>query len=210
MSQLDYGLIGNCQASALVAQNGEIVWCCLPRFDAPSVFASLVDTPEAGVWAIEPYVEEGAPRWETRQQYLRNTNVLSTHFSSPGGEAQFEIIDFMPRFPTGESYYRPPHLVRVVRPIRGIPRIRVRLRPRFEYGREIPKIVPLSAGIHYQGHQRSLFLRTDVSVERVIQESPFELKESRHFVLSYGEKPLVLDFPVTAQCGLHYWIISFD
>ena len=38
MSQLDYGLIGNCQISALVEKSGKIAWCCMPRFDAPVDF----------------------------------------------------------------------------------------------------------------------------------------------------------------------------
>ncbi|MBU6376469.1 MAG: hypothetical protein KGQ59_10770, partial [Bdellovibrionales bacterium] len=200
MSQLDYGLIGNCQASALVSRRAEIVWCCLPRFDSPSIFGSLLDTWDAGVWSVEPDGDSGREIWESRQHYLRNTNVLTTHFNQQAGDCEFEVIDFMPRFPTSQGMYRPPHLVRILRPIKGVPRVRVRCRPRFEYGRETPKTVPISSGILFQGYQRSVFLRTDASIERVIHEIGFELSTSLHFVLSYGEPfALPLRFAVEEQ-----------
>src|SRR5688572_24989556 len=96
MSQLDYGLIGNCQVSALVNKQGAVVWCCMPRFDSPSMFASLLDTEKAGFWSFEP-AEGDSQQWETRQNYVRNTNVLVTTFVGSKGD-QFEIVDFMPRF----------------------------------------------------------------------------------------------------------------
>ena len=37
----DLGLVGNCQYAALVGLDGNVVWCCLPRFDAEPVFAAL-------------------------------------------------------------------------------------------------------------------------------------------------------------------------
>lgn len=186
MSQLDYGLIGNCQISALVSKAGKVVWCCMPRFDSPSVFASMLDTDEAGFWSIEPAGGPDAPGWETRQHYMRNTNVLVTVFTSKQGD-QFEVIDFMPRYERDYGYYRPVQIVRIVRPLKGIPRIVVKCRPKLEYGREQPRAMPISSGIHYQGRDTSLYLKSDASISHIIQETPFELKESKHFVLSYGE-----------------------
>lgn len=65
------GGIGNCQFSALVHNNGEIVWCCLPRFDAEPVFSTLLDAENGSRFCIEPgYGGKGA------QWYVPNTNVL--------------------------------------------------------------------------------------------------------------------------------------
>ena len=84
------GLIGNCQFSALVGADGEVTWCCLPRFDSPPLFCSLLD-PDAGSFLIAP-----ADGSEGTQRYIENTNVLETRFSGPDGS--FRVLDFAPRF----------------------------------------------------------------------------------------------------------------
>jgi len=39
----DHGLISDLQTAALIAKGGTVDWYCCPRFDSPSVFASLLD-----------------------------------------------------------------------------------------------------------------------------------------------------------------------
>ena len=57
MNNLDLGLIGNCCVSALVDKSGNVVWCCLPRFDGDPVFHALLggsgDDNNNGIFAIE-------------------------------------------------------------------------------------------------------------------------------------------------------------
>ncbi|MGZ3689515.1 MAG: glycoside hydrolase family 15 protein, partial [Bdellovibrionota bacterium] len=157
-----------------------------------------------GFWSIEPAHPDG---WETRQHYLRNTNVLVTSYTGPDGAA-YEIVDFAPRFEQHHSNYKPPQIVRVVRPIRGIPRVVVRCRPRFDYGKEEPKPINLSTEVAYEWQGQRVFLSTDTSISYVLNETPFELKESKHFVLSYGV-PFqgVLKFGVEEQLDrtIAYW-----
>ena len=187
MSQLDYGLIGNCQISALVSCTGKISWCCMPRFDAPSVFASILDEEQGGFWSVEPanWGSGAKSEWETKQHYMRNTNVLVTTFTG-SSEEQFEVIDFMPRYEGAFGYHRPAQIIRIVRPIRGIPRIVIRCRPRFEYGKTEPRIVEMSSEVRYESHHHTLFLSGDAPISYVLHETPFELKESLHLVLSHG------------------------
>lgn len=217
MTQLDYGLIGNCQISALIDRSASVSWCCMPRLDAPSVFASILDAENplrGGIWSIEALGSPGDPRgrWETRQHYLRNTNVLITVFSETSstlsGGAQFEVIDFAPRFEIESGFYKPPQLIRIIRPIRGSPRILTRCCPRFEYGRDQPVLYDMASQIVYESQGKRLNLTTDVPISYVLGEMPFELKESKHFVLSYGvpfEGRLKFDTEEQLDRTVAYW-----
>lgn len=77
----DYAFLSDCQSAALVNSAGCVEWLCLPRFDSPSVFASLLD-PAGGYWAMRP---RGA--FETSRRYLENSLVLETTFTCPTGRA---------------------------------------------------------------------------------------------------------------------------
>src|SRR5690554_3986032 len=97
-----YGVIGDSRTSILIGADGSIDWACLPDFDSPSIFGSLLD-PTAGRFVIRPQGPYTA--W---QRYERGTNVLVTEFDAPGGTVR--VRDFMPytrrRVPTAEIYRR--------------------------------------------------------------------------------------------------------
>ena len=206
MSQLDFGLIGNCQISALVDKTGKIIWCCMPRLDSPSVFASLLDTERGGFWSIEPSLG-GNLKVQPHQAYMTNTNVLVTTHALEDG-SQFEIIDFCPRFIKNGCTSRGVQVIRIVRPIQGIPKVVVRCRPQFDYGKDHPQILNLSSEILYESHGVPLYLKTDAPISYVLNEAPFELKEAKHFVLSYGvpfEGILKFEAEEQLERTLAYW-----
>jgi len=89
----EYGLIGNSYAAALVSNDGSIDWCCLPRFDSPSVFAAILDDEKGGRFHIMPQTP-----FQSHQAYLPNTNILQTTFKTDTGTAS--VIDFMPCYRT--------------------------------------------------------------------------------------------------------------
>ena len=39
----DYGFLSDCHTGALLAPDGSVEWMCVPRFDSPSVFGTLLD-----------------------------------------------------------------------------------------------------------------------------------------------------------------------
>jgi GH15 family glucan-1,4-alpha-glucosidase len=86
----DHGLIGDLQTAALVSTDGVLDWFCCPRFDSPSVFASLLDSARGGHYRIAPDRDD----YVSRQLYLPDTAILVTRFMTPDGVG--EVHDFMP------------------------------------------------------------------------------------------------------------------
>jgi GH15 family glucan-1,4-alpha-glucosidase len=134
-----YGVIGDLHSAALVGRNGSIDWCCLPRFDSPSVFAALLDDRQGGFFRLAP-----ASPGEVKQIYLPETNVLVTRFL---GEGMAELIDFMPigRREGGHTEQDSRQIVRIARSVRGSVRFRMECRPAFDYARQ-PHTIHLAAG----------------------------------------------------------------
>ena len=123
----DHGLIGDLQTAALVDTDGTIGWFCCPRFDSPSVFASLLDADRGGHFRLAP---DGVDH-VTRQLYLPETAILVTRFMSEGGVG--EVVDFMP-VADGPATDRH-RIVRLVRVVRGTMRFVADIQPRFDYAR---------------------------------------------------------------------------
>lgn len=135
MSSLNLGVIGNCTYGALVDEAARIVWCCLPRFDADPVFGSLIDddaNAQAGFFAVE--LPEAV---RTEQRYVANTAILETRIEDGDGNG-IVVTDFAPRFHARGRTFRPTTLVRRVRPFAGSPRLRIRVRPRFNLRHPAP------------------------------------------------------------------------
>ena len=117
----DHGLIGDLQTAALVTTDGVLDWFCCPRFDSPSVFASLLDADRGGFFRIAPDRDD----YVTRQLYLPDTAILITRFMTPDGVG--EVHDFMPVI-TGAATDRH-RLVRSIRVVRGEMRFAIEIQP---------------------------------------------------------------------------------
>jgi GH15 family glucan-1,4-alpha-glucosidase len=184
---LDLFPIGNCAASALVDRAGRYVWACAPRVDGDPVFCALLDDRDPadetarGLWAIDV---EGAV--EVTQAYLRNTPILRTEIRNADGAA-VEILDFSPRYRHFGRQYRPLAFVRLVRPISGAPRIRMRLKPMMNYGERPCYQTAGSNHIRYVGSETTLRLTTDCPVSHIQEERTFRLEKSLGFFLGPDE-----------------------
>jgi len=191
---LDLWPIGNRQVSALVDTSGQFVWGCVPRVDGDPFFSALLggDAPSAGFWAID--LEE---RTSTSQHYLRNTPVLVTrHGDANGGE--IEVIDFCPYFGSNGRNYRPVAFARIVRPVAGSPRVRVRLRPTCEWGSACAIRVGGSSHIRYPSAAITMRLTTSAPVGLIAEERAFRLEQPHYFFLGPDES-FVGDIAATVE-----------
>ncbi len=184
MNSLDLGIIGNCSISALLDQEARIVWCCLPRFDGDPKFCSLLNgggDQDSGYYQIELI---GLARPE--QSYSRNSAVLTTRLYDRSGGG-IEIIDFAPRFKQLGRIFRPSSLVRLVQPIAGRPRIRVHLKPCYDYGRKQAELVRGSNHIRYVMPEGNWRLTTNVPLTYVMDEQAFFLTKPISLILGPDE-----------------------
>ena len=185
INSIDLGLIGNCRIGALINAAAEIVWLCLPRFDGDPVFCSLLHEHETGegvgYCAIELVDQVAA-----EQSYLLNSAVLLTRLTDSHG-AVVEITDFAPRFRQYDRMFIPMMLIRQVRRVQGTPRIFLRVRPTYDYGRQRCTVTYGSHHIRYMAPDAVTRLTTDASITTILEEIPFFLEECVTIILGPDE-----------------------
>ncbi|MBB3980811.1 GH15 family glucan-1,4-alpha-glucosidase [Sphingobium fontiphilum] len=164
-----------------------MIWACVPRVDGDPVFSALLDhaafdDPKArGFWAIE--LEDCA---SISQHYIRNTPILVTRLSDNRGNA-CDIIDFCPRHRAKGRMYRPVAFARIVRPVSGSTRIRVRLRPTTAWNAEAVPITYGSNHIRMVLSYMAMRVTTDAPIGLISQESWFRLESDLHFFMGPDE-----------------------
>lgn len=183
MSTLDLWPIGNCQVSALIDRAGRFVWGCVPRVDGDPLFSALIggETPDTGYWDI---ALEGVVSVE--QRYLRNAPILVSRHTDAAGNA-IEVTDFCPRFQRLGRVYRPVAFARIVKPVAGSPRIRVKLRPSCGWGKPCATRIGGSNHLRYMVEPMTLRLTTTAPVGMVEEERVFRVEKPLHFFLGPDE-----------------------
>ena len=185
MSNLNLGLIGNCQISALIDDRATIVWSCLPQLDADPAFCRLLrdnaETDLPGYFAIEILDHS-----RSEQQYITNTAILvTTLYDSNGGAVR--ITDFAPRYEYVGRMFNPMMMLRRIEPLSGAPRIRIRLRPARDYGAESCDFTHGSNHIRYMCSDVTCRLTTNASLTHIIDENTFVLDRELHLILGPDE-----------------------
>jgi GH15 family glucan-1,4-alpha-glucosidase len=153
----DHGLIGDMRTVALVGSNGTIDWYCCPSFDCPSVFGAILDAERGGCFELAATVPG-----RTKQFYFPDTNVLITRFFTEDGVG--EVQDFMPVGAASVETERH-RLIRRVLCVRGSLPFRVRVAPRFDYGRQPHTLRLLGDVAVFESADLSLALTATVPLE---------------------------------------------
>ncbi len=168
----DYAFLSDCHTGALVGPDGSVDWLCVPRFDSPSVFGSLLDR-GAGYFRLAPY----GINVPTARRYEPGTNVLVTTWHAPGG--WLEVRDALvmgPRSGPDDTtpHTRPPAdddaehlLVRTATCVAGTVEVGMVCEPAFDYGRTAATWVVSDEDGHRadaSGAGQTIRLHTDLSL----------------------------------------------
>jgi len=184
-----HGAIGDGFTCALVGVDGSVDWLCLPRFDSPSVFATLLDRERGGFFRISP----AEPACESLQAYDTATNVLQTLFRKPG-EGVVCLTDLMPWNGDPRSSIHEIH--RLLEAREGSMQMEVVFDPRFDYGRGETRVELADEGAVAEGangERLSLSIGAGVRFEArpeggVVARFPLRAGERLWTVLSWRAK----------------------
>ena len=137
----DYGFLSDCHTGALLAPDGSIEWMCIPRFDSPSIFGTLLDR-RAGSFRVGPY----GTVVPLSVRYVPGTMIIETTWMTPSG--WIVVHDGLTIGPWHDdhadetSHTRPPTdydadhmLVRHIECIQGMVQVEAVCEPMFDYGR---------------------------------------------------------------------------
>jgi GH15 family glucan-1,4-alpha-glucosidase len=203
-SDLELAPIGNGRIAALVNTAGRIVWWCFPRLDSDPVFSRLLaGDEEKGFCDVVLQGQTAA-----RAQYVRNTAIVETVLEDSGGNA-VRITDFAPRFLRFERAFHPAQIIRRIEPLRGLPRVTIRLRPTVNYGQPAECQAIGSNHMRFGGGANVLRLTTDAPLSYIAHETPFALTQPVTMILGPDE-PLEASVDSVAREFLErtrsYWL----
>jgi GH15 family glucan-1,4-alpha-glucosidase len=128
----DYAALGDGRTVALVASDGSVDFMSLPSLHAPTTFAAILDPDHGGRFRLTPVGE-----YEAERRYLGRTNVLETTYRT--GDGAVRVTEAL-TLQDGGLLPWVEH-ARRIEGIEGSVRLEWRLEPRFDWGREAPRIV---------------------------------------------------------------------
>ncbi|MDX9690123.1 MAG: glycoside hydrolase family 15 protein [Alphaproteobacteria bacterium] len=184
MSTLDLAVIGNCAISSMIDKKGRHVWHCRPRFDGDPVFSSLLNGADPKQGFMDVLVHDFC---DSKQAYIRNTAVVETILED-SNQNKCRLIDFAPRHIRFGRMFRPPMLIRRIEPLQGACRIKVRVRPHFEYGARKTQITTGSNHVRFVPDENSVIrLTSDMPLSYLLNETEFVLNRPVNLILSSDE-----------------------
>jgi GH15 family glucan-1,4-alpha-glucosidase len=204
----EHALLGDTHSAALVTADGTVDWLCWPRFDSDALFAALLGEPRHGHWALGP----AAPLRSVRRRYRPRTLVLETELSTDAGTVR--LVDFMTPRDTR------PDLVRIAEGVSGAVPMRLRLAPRFGYGRRRAWVRVDGHRVTFTSAPDALVFTTEVPVSVPTGnagdvEGTFELRagERAASVLAWHpahEPPPPLLDPAKALADTEAWWVAWS
>jgi GH15 family glucan-1,4-alpha-glucosidase len=190
MTNLNLGVIGNCTLAMLVDNMARIVWGCFPRLDGDPIFNALLGGEDPFNVETENnfgYFGVEIDGWlRSEQTYDGNLAILKTLLVD-GENNAVDVVDFAPRYSHYDRLFRPPTIVRRLIPVTGTPRIRIRLRPSFNWGKSRGQRTIGSNHLRFVSETQTLRLTTDIPISSVVEEIPFTLDRPMSLIFGSDE-----------------------
>jgi GH15 family glucan-1,4-alpha-glucosidase len=189
----DYALLSDCRSAALVSRAGSVDWLCFPRFDAPAVFAGILDE-DGGHFRIHP-----AGAFQASRAYAAQTMALETTFTTATGTVVLTDAMAVGRNERGHELgaRSPGVLLRRLECTDGQVEVEVGYAPRPEYGLIHPILEPVPGGLAARGGADRLLLcaPVDFRVDAATASARLRLEagQTAAFALQHGriwEQPL--------------------
>lgn len=156
-------MIGDCRSSCLVSPDGSIDFCCLPDFDSPAQFLSILDDKKGGFFKLSP---KGT--FKSHQRYAENTNVLETEFFNHQGNVT--LTDLMPKLTQAEPSAFGTRIIRLIRAVKGDHIITLEIKITPDFARDELNI----------SEQKNCILFTDSKYQYVLRKKHHQVKISKN------------------------------
>ncbi|HYN95546.1 MAG TPA: glycoside hydrolase family 15 protein [Pilimelia sp.] len=221
----DYAFLSDCHTGALIAPDGSVGWLCIPSFDSPSVFGTVLDR-QAGYFRMGPF----SIQHPTARAYEPGTNVLVTTWKTPTGWV--EVRDALTVGPHDDADVVTPHtrppadddadhmLVRTARCLAGTVEIELVCEPAFDYGRTPADWTIVDGGGHTadaSGAGVALRLQTDLALgvegDRVRARRTLTAGDEIYCCLSWAGRGSVADLADATRrlaATTRYWRAWLD
>ncbi len=204
-----YGFLSDGEVSALLSPGGAVEWMCVPRFDSPSIFGSILGR-HAGSFRVTP-VDVTVP---VEVRYLPGTMILETSWGTPSGWIIVRDVLLMGPWRHEDSrshtHRRTPNdydadhtLLRTIRCASGEVQTIVDCEPVLNYGQDTVSWSYTENGYHQgvasaPGSDVQLTLTTDLRLGfeggRAGARTLLKEGDVRYITLSWGSKPPPMDY----------------
>ncbi|HET7353592.1 MAG TPA: glycoside hydrolase family 15 protein [Gaiellaceae bacterium] len=165
-----YAALGDGRTVALVAADGSVDFMSLPSLHSPTTFAAMLDPEKGGRFALAP-----ASKFEVARRYVGRTNVLETTYRT--GDGVVRVTEALTLQDGGLLPWV--ELARRIEGVEGRVPLEWRMEPRFEWGREAPRIVRRADRLIAEGDRLQLAVHSwdagEVEAEEDALAGSFEL-----------------------------------
>ncbi|WP_375424998.1 glycoside hydrolase family 15 protein [uncultured Friedmanniella sp.] len=219
----DYGFLSDGEVSALVGPSGSVEWMCLPRFDSPSAFGSMLGK-LAGSFRVAP--DDVTVPGDRR--YLPGTMILETSWGTPTGwiivRDALLIGPWRHEDTRSHTHERTPNdyeaehtLLRTIRCVSGEVQTVVDCEPVLDYGQAHVSWKYTEHGYHQgvgtaDGSELQLTLTSDFRLGfeggRATARTLLKEGDTRYIALSWGHKPPPMTYAEAYQRQVwtaHHW-----